>query len=65
MLDKANGLITSRFHARDLNLLLAPPGEMPGRFRVRLDDCLRAAPTASMSTTTAMAPFHEPRAAKI
>jgi thiol-disulfide isomerase/thioredoxin len=34
--NKAGGRISYRFHARDLNLILVPPGA-PGRFRVRLD----------------------------
>jgi thiol-disulfide isomerase/thioredoxin len=38
VLNQANGRITSRFHARDLNLILAPGRDgSPGRFRVRLD----------------------------
>jgi hypothetical protein len=37
-LNEPNGHITYRFHARDLNLILAPPSEgAPVRFRVRLD----------------------------
>jgi hypothetical protein len=36
--NEANGRIAYRFHARDLNLILAPPAEAePVRFRVRLD----------------------------
>ena len=38
VLNAPNGQITYRFHARDLNLILAPPSEdWPVRFRVRLD----------------------------
>lgn len=37
-LDKANGRIAYRFHARDLNLVMAPPVQKAsGRFRVFLD----------------------------
>jgi hypothetical protein len=38
-LNGANGRITYRFHARDLNLVMGPamPGA-PVRFRVRIDD---------------------------
>ena len=37
-LNKAHGRIAYRFHARDLNLVMAPPGqEASGRFRVFLD----------------------------
>jgi hypothetical protein len=38
VLNESNGHITYRFHARDLNLILAPLIEgAPARFRVRLD----------------------------
>jgi thiol-disulfide isomerase/thioredoxin len=38
VLNQANGRIASRFHARDLNLILAPaPDRSPVRFLVRLD----------------------------
>jgi thiol-disulfide isomerase/thioredoxin len=38
VLNEPNGGITYRFHARDLNLILAPPAENANvRFRVRLD----------------------------
>jgi len=38
VLNEPNGHIKYRFHARDLNLILAPPTEdAPVRFRVRLD----------------------------
>ena len=38
VLNEANGSIAYRFHARDLNLILAPPqDDSPARFRVRLD----------------------------
>ena len=37
-LESANGRITYRFHARDLNLVMAPgAGGRPARFRVRID----------------------------
>jgi thiol-disulfide isomerase/thioredoxin len=37
VLDTAPGSIAYRFHARDLNLVLAPPPGAPARFVVRLD----------------------------
>jgi thiol-disulfide isomerase/thioredoxin len=38
VLNEPNGRMTYRFHARDLNLILAPPGDgSPARFEVRLD----------------------------
>jgi thiol-disulfide isomerase/thioredoxin len=38
VLNEPNGSITYRFHARDVNLILASPSEdSPARFRVRLD----------------------------
>jgi hypothetical protein len=37
--DEPNGRVVLRFHARDLNLILAPPApHSAARFRVRLDD---------------------------
>ena len=37
VLDAAPGKIEFRFLARDLHLVLGPPGDKPVRFRVRLD----------------------------
>ena len=37
VLNEPNGRIAYRFHARDVNLILAPPDGAPARFRVRLD----------------------------
>jgi len=37
VLDAANGKIVFRFHARDLNLIMAPVSEAPVRFRVLID----------------------------
>jgi hypothetical protein len=36
-LDKANGRVVYRFHARDLNLVMGPPSGSSIRFRVLLD----------------------------
>jgi thiol-disulfide isomerase/thioredoxin len=37
MSNEPNGRIAYRFHARDLNLILAPPPSGPARFRIQLD----------------------------
>ena len=36
-LNRANGRIAFCFHARDINLVMAPPAQKPSRFRVFLD----------------------------
>jgi hypothetical protein len=37
MLDDGNGKMAFRFHARDLNLIMAPLSAVPVRFRVLID----------------------------
>jgi thiol-disulfide isomerase/thioredoxin len=62
VLNQANGRITLRFHARDVNLILAPPRDgSPVRFRVRLDGAPPEAATGADVDGDGTGVVREPR----